>query len=56
MNKKSRKTLKIPMKITTTSSDPFKRLAIDVVGCLSLAKNGNNFLNTMQNDLTFFCM
>lgn len=54
INKKCRKSLKVPMEITTTSSQPFERLAIDVVGPLPLSENGNKFILTMQDDLTKF--
>lgn len=52
INKTNFKPSKAPMEVTTTSSQPFERLAIDVVGPLPLTINGNRFILTMQDDLT----
>jgi hypothetical protein len=40
------------MQITTTSSKPFERIALDIVGPLNLTENGNRFVLTLQDDLT----
>ena len=52
INKTNRNPIKNPMEITTTSSEPFERLAIDIVGPLPLTENGNRFILTTQDDLT----
>lgn len=46
------KPLKSPMLITTTATDSFERLAIDIVGPPPINTNGNKFILTMQDDLT----
>lgn len=51
-NKHENKTARAPMEITTTSTRPFQRLAIDIVGPLDLTEQGNKFIITMQDDLT----
>ncbi|KAL0269062.1 UNVERIFIED_CONTAM: hypothetical protein PYX00_010797 [Menopon gallinae] len=51
LNKVNTKPLKSSMQITT-STEPFERLAIDIVGPLPLTINGNKFILTMQDDLT----
>lgn len=45
---------KMPMKITSTSSAPLERIALDIVGPLPLTPNGNKYLLTYQDDLTKF--
>lgn len=45
---------KMPMKITSTSSSPLERIALDIVGPLPLTPNGNLYLLTFQDDLTKF--
>lgn len=45
---------KMPMKITSTSSSPLERIALDIVGPLPLTSNGNLYLLTFQDDLTKF--
>lgn len=45
---------KMPMKITSTSSAPLERIALDIVGPLPLTPNGNKYLLTFQDDLTKF--
>lgn len=42
------------MTITTTSSKPFERIALDIVGPLPLTINGNVCILTLQDDLTKF--
>lgn len=53
-NKTNRHPTKAPMEITTTSSKPFERLALDIVGPLPLTESGNRFILTFQDDLTKF--
>lgn len=53
-NKTLRKTFRAPMEITSTASQPFEKLCMDVVGPLPLTENGNQYLVTMQDDLTKF--
>lgn len=53
-NKLVRKKNKNPMEITTTSSKPFERIFLDIVGPLPLTENGNKFILTLQDDLTKF--
>lgn len=43
---------KIPMKITSTSSKPFDKIYLDIVGPLPTTKKGNNYILTIQDDLT----
>lgn len=52
INKTNFKPSKSPMVITTTSSLPFERLALDIVGPLPQTINNNRFILTMQDDLT----
>ncbi len=54
LNKIDRHPSKQPMIITTTSSRPFQRISIDIVGPLNITENGNRFLLTIQDDLTKF--
>jgi len=49
----SRKT-KIPLIITETSSKPFEKCALDIVGSLNITASGNKYLLTFQDDLTKF--
>lgn len=43
---------KIPLKITTTSSKPFEKIFLDIVGPLPTSKNNNSYVLTIQDDLT----
>lgn len=43
---------KIPLKITTTAEKPFEQIFLDIVGPLPKTKNGNNYILTIQDDLT----
>lgn len=54
INKIDRKKNKSPMVITTTSNKPFQRIALDIVGPLSLTESGNKYILTLQDDLTKF--
>lgn len=53
-NKLVRKKNKKPMEITTTSTKPFERIALDIVGPLPLTEDGNKYILTLQDDLTKF--
>lgn len=52
VNKVNFKPPKAPMELTSTSKQPFEKLAIDVVGPLPQTINNNRFILTMQDDLT----
>lgn len=52
-NKYSKK-IKIPMAITTTSTKPFKKIFLDVVGKLPTSYKNNSYILTIQDDLTKF--
>lgn len=55
VNKPLRKSNKAPMEITSTSTRPFERLALDIVGPLPEAGFQNfKFILTLQDDLTKF--
>lgn len=54
INKTSRITYKSPMEITSTSSKPFEKLSMDIVGPLPLTEDGHKYILTMQDDLTKF--
>lgn len=49
-----RKPTKLPLEITSTSSQPFERISLDIVGPLPLTEEGNRFILTFQDDLTKF--
>jgi len=53
INKLSRKN-KVPLIITDTSSKPFEKCALDIVGPLTITTNGNKYLLTFQDNLTKF--
>lgn len=53
-NKTSNRKLKEPMVITTTANQAFEKIFLDVVGPLPTSNNGNNFILTLQDDLTKF--
>lgn len=55
-NKLVRKKIRKPMEITTTSSIPFEKIFLDVVGPLPLTENGNKFIITLQDDLTKYSL
>jgi len=44
----------MPLIITETSSKPFEKCALDVVGPLTVTTLGNKYLLTFQDDLTKF--
>lgn len=51
-NKTQRFNYKAPMEITSTASKPFQKLALDIVGPLPITEHGNQFILTLQDDLT----
>lgn len=53
-NKLVRKKHKQPMEITTTSSNPFEKIFLDIVGPLTQTQNNNRYILTLQDDLTKF--
>lgn len=55
-NKIERKNRKIPMEITTTSSKPFQRVALDIVGPLTTTEHENKYILTLQDDLTKYSL
>ncbi|KAL4083792.1 hypothetical protein QTP88_029108 [Uroleucon formosanum] len=54
VNKISNRNTKQPMIISTTASEPFEKVFIDVVGPLTRTLDGNAYILTMQCDLTKF--
>ncbi|KAF2893826.1 hypothetical protein ILUMI_12345, partial [Ignelater luminosus] len=54
INKTNFKPTKAPMETTSTSSTPFERLAIDIVGPFPQTINNNSFILTMQDALKKF--
>ncbi len=54
INKTDRHPSKNPMQITTTSSRPFEKISIDIVGPLNITETGNQFIFTLIDDLTKF--
>jgi hypothetical protein len=53
-NKTRNSTVKQPMVITSTSSEPFEKIFLDIVGPLPNTFNGNKYILTIQDDLTKF--
>jgi hypothetical protein len=51
-NKTSRMKNLQPMEITTTCDKPFEKIALDIVGPLTLTENGNKYILTLQDNLT----
>lgn len=51
-NKINRRKNKKPMEITSTSTEAFQKIALDIVGPLPLSENGNKYILTLQDDLT----
>lgn len=48
------KITKVPMKITTTSTKPWEKLFLDVVGPLPISISHSEYILTFQDDLTKF--
>lgn len=40
------------MEITSTSTEAFEKIALDIVGPLPLSEKGNKYILTLQDDLT----
>ncbi|KAL4101226.1 hypothetical protein QTP88_021246 [Uroleucon formosanum] len=55
-NKITNKKIKQPMVITSTSSKPFEKIFLDIVGPLVTTVSGNNYILTMQDDLTKYSL
>lgn len=53
-NKSSNKTTRQPMVISTTASKPFEKIFLDIVGPLPTSNRQNNYILTIQDDLTKF--
>jgi hypothetical protein len=43
-------TVKQPMVITSTSSEPFEKIFLDIVGSFPNTFNGNKYILTIQDD------
>jgi len=52
----SNRHVKQPMVITSTSSNPFEKIYLDVVGPLPTTFSGNIYILTMQDDLTKYTL
>uniref|UniRef100_A0A2S2QET3 RNA-directed DNA polymerase n=1 Tax=Sipha flava TaxID=143950 RepID=A0A2S2QET3_9HEMI len=55
-NKINNKKIKQPMAITSTSSKPFEKIFLDIVGPLTTTLSGNTYILTMQDDLTKYSL
>ncbi|KAJ3666393.1 hypothetical protein Zmor_001836 [Zophobas morio] len=55
-NKTERKVRRHPMEITTTSTLPFERIALDIVGPLPITETGKKYILTLQDDLTKYSL
>lgn len=51
-NKITTKPIKMPLVITSTSSQPFEKIYLDIVGPLTCSQSGNKYILTAQDDLT----
>ena len=56
INKLTRKKTKLDMQITTTSTTPFEKIFLDIVGPLPLSINGNKYLLTLQDELSKYSL
>lgn len=54
--KRVRIKIKQPMIITDTPGSSFDKVAMDIVGPLLQTERGNEYILTLQNQLTKFCM
>ncbi|KAL4083052.1 hypothetical protein QTP88_028382 [Uroleucon formosanum] len=54
--KVANKKIKQPMLITSTSSEPFEKIFLDIVGPLVTTLSGNTYILTLQDDLTKYSM
>jgi hypothetical protein len=55
-NKVSNRKIRQPMVITSTSSRPFEKIFLDIVGPLITTMSGNTYILTMQDDLTKYSL
>lgn len=55
-NKISNKHVRSPMVVTSTSSRPFEKVILDIVGPLPKSLSGNCFVLTLQDDLSKFSL
>ena len=55
-NKITNKHVKQPLAITSTSSRPFEKIFLDIVGPLTTTLTGNTYILTMQDDLTKYSL
>ncbi|KAL4127100.1 hypothetical protein QTP88_011298 [Uroleucon formosanum] len=53
---KNSKNIKLPMAITTTSTKPFQKIFLDIVGKLPTSYRNNSYILTIQDDLTKFLL
>lgn len=51
---KSSRPVKMPLKLTDISIQPFDKIFIDIVGPLPISNNGNKYILSMVDDLTRF--
>jgi len=56
MNKVSNRHIKQPMAITSTSSKPFEKIFMDIVGLLLTTLSNNIYILTMEDDLTRYTL
>uniref|UniRef100_A0A2H8THY5 RNA-directed DNA polymerase n=1 Tax=Melanaphis sacchari TaxID=742174 RepID=A0A2H8THY5_9HEMI len=56
VNKISNRHVKQPMAITSTSSKPFEKIFLDIVGPLPTTLSSNNYILTMQDDLSKYTL
>lgn len=54
MNKTNVQKTNMPMQITTTSTEPFQRCFLDIVGPLNISRNNNKYVLTFIDDLSKF--
>ncbi|KAL4103307.1 hypothetical protein QTP88_018772 [Uroleucon formosanum] len=54
--KVANKNVKQPILITSTSSEPFEKIFLDIVGPLVTTLSGNTYILTLQDDLTKYSM
>jgi hypothetical protein len=55
-NKLTNRHVKQPLAITSTSSRPFEKIFLDIVGPLTTTLSGNTYILTMQDDLTKYSL
>ncbi|KAE9524514.1 hypothetical protein AGLY_015102 [Aphis glycines] len=56
VNKISNRHVKQPMAITSTSTKPFEKIFLDIVGPLPTTLSSNNYILTMQDDLSKYTL